>query len=99
MNFIKRLIGLSLIVSGVYLGIYWGVWCLFIGGIVQTVTALRTLSDIALGLGIAKGLLKVMISGFVGWFTFYILTGTGIAILITPLKRSNHAERRSRYFR
>ena len=56
-------------VLGVILGLYLGVWCCFIMGIIDILIGLMNPVNI---LGIAFGILKIMCSGLVGWSTFLI---------------------------
>ena len=74
-----KAVGILLIVGGVFVGLYLGIWVLFIGGIVQTVEAIKATPISALG--IAFGILKIMCSGFVGWLSGILMVGTGMALL------------------
>ena len=47
----KKIIGILIAIAGIALGIYVGVWLMFIGGIVQIVNSINPLN----GLGIALG--------------------------------------------
>ena len=71
------IIGLILILLGITLGIYFGIFVLFIGGVLQFFASLCPLNL----LGIAWGIIKVFLSGLVGWGTFAICTLIG-ALLI-----------------
>ena len=64
----QAIIGLILILLGIVLGIYFGVFVLFIGGILQFFSSLCPLNLV----GIAWGLIKFFLSGLVGWGTFAI---------------------------
>lgn len=71
-------IGCLLMIAGVALGVYVGVWWAFIGGIVQVVEQIRApeLSAITLAIGVAK----IVFSGFLGWVSCVILLFPGYAM-------------------
>jgi len=77
----QAIIGLILILLGIALGIYFGVFVLFIGGILQFFSSLYPLNLV----GIAWGLIKFFLSGLVGWGTFTICMFIG-AFLIDESK-------------
>lgn len=74
----KTFIGFSLIILGILLGLYLGVWVMFIGGIIQVV---QNITPVVNALGIALGLLRFMASSLVGWLSFVILFGIGKTLL------------------
>lgn len=63
---------------GIGLGLYLGLWVMFIGGIVQIVEAVKI--DPVSSWGIAYGLCRVFFAGFVGWVSVAI--GMGLAKVI-----------------
>jgi hypothetical protein len=69
----KAILGLILIVLGIILGFYFGLWVLFIGGILQFIPNLYPLNLTQ----VAWGIIKVFCSGIVGWaiFGFCIFIG------------------------
>jgi hypothetical protein len=63
------------LLSGLGLGIYWGFWCLCVGGIADVLNAIK--STPVDTMGVCIGLIKFFISGYVGWGTFWV--GLGLA--------------------
>lgn len=63
----RKILGALLMVSGIVLGLYFGVWVMFIGGIVDL---LNQINDVASGdinsLEIALGVIKMMFASLVG---------------------------------
>ena len=72
----KYIIGVILILAGAVAGIYLGIWIMFIGGIIQAVEAfkLTPIDSMEAAIGVAK----ILFSGGVGWFSFYLLALPGI---------------------
>ena len=64
--------------ASVVLGLYLGVWVMFIGGIVQIITSV---TPVVVPLGIAVGIVRFLGASFVGWLSFVVLWGLGVAIL------------------
>lgn len=52
----KKVIGILIAIVGISLGIYVGVWLMFVGGIVQIVNSINPLN----GLGIALGIVRIV---------------------------------------
>jgi len=67
----KGIVGLILIGVGVILGIYVGVWVLFIGGILQIAQSVQPVNAV----GIAWGIIRILFS-WIGWLI--VLAGCGI---------------------
>lgn len=57
-----------LIAVAIGLGVYLGLWVMFIGGIVQVVEAIKDTPVSGADVGI--GLIRVFAAGVVGWATF-----------------------------
>ena len=76
---IKLILGLLFILLGVFLGLYLGFWICFIGGIIQTIEALKT--NPIESLNVALGISKILISGFIGWLSFIFCTIIGSTII------------------
>ena len=74
----KTIIGLIICILSVILGFYLGVYVMFIGGIVQLI---QSITPVIIAQGIAFGLVKIMLSGAVGWLSFFGLFGIGQALL------------------
>lgn len=66
----KNLIGTICIVLGILLGLYLGLWVLFIGGIFGIAKAID--SHTVTATLIAINVVKIILAGFVGWLTVYI---------------------------
>ena len=61
----KEIIGFLMVLAGLAIGLYVGVWLCFVGGIVNVIEAIRApeLSAASVAIGIAK----VVFSGVIGW--------------------------------
>ena len=76
-----KLIGILLMVAGVILGIWLGVFVMFIGGIIQILNGLPhqvlggfvPLNAVAIAIGIAR----ILFSGAAGWLVGICMTGLG----------------------
>lgn len=75
----KTITGLLLIIVGVLLGLYVGVWVSFIGGIVDVIHQIRApeLSTMALAWGIAK----IFCAGLFGWLSAFVFIVPGWVML------------------
>jgi hypothetical protein len=62
-------LGLVLVVGGVALGLYVGVWLFLIGGIVQIIEQIKAddLNALAVGIGVAR----VLLAGAAGTLSFW----------------------------
>ncbi len=74
----KTVIGLVLMIVGVVLGIYLGIWVMFIGGIIQIA---KSIQPEVIAMGIAWGIIRIFLASFVGWGCFIALFGLGKAML------------------
>jgi len=72
---VKRVVGTLLILAGATLGLWLGVWVLFIGGIVMVVEAVKATPVDSIRLAI--GILSVISASPVGWLTFVVLSIVG----------------------
>lgn len=61
----RKVFGWILIVGGIALGIYVGVWVMFVGGVVQLIDAVKVTPVDALNT--AFGLVRIILSGITGW--------------------------------
>ena len=77
-SIMNKIIGASMIVAGIILGIYVGVWVCFIGGIVGIIKVIRAPELIAMDVAINVG--KIMLSGLATWVSVLILAVPGFAI-------------------
>ena len=69
----KKIIGILIAIAGIALGIYVGVWLMFIGGIVQIVNSINPLN----GLGIAT-IIFCEVGGLIAWLGIAIGLGIGL---------------------
>lgn len=74
----KTIIGILLIIIGIGLGLYLGLWVMFVGGIVQLI---QNCTPTVNAVGIAVGLLRIVCASAVGWFCVIILGGIGKALI------------------
>lgn len=75
----KSIFGIILIVVGIALGLYVGVWLMFIGGIVQIINAIRAPELIAMT--VAIGVAKIVFAGAVGGLSAVVCILPGYALL------------------
>ena len=79
-----KLIGVLLMVGGIVLGIWLGVFVMFIGGIIQILNGLphQTLGGIVPlnAVAIAIGIAKILFSGAAGWLVGICMTGLGAVL-------------------
>lgn len=75
----NTLLGILFILAGIGLGAYVGIWLMFIGGIVGIIEAVR--STTLVPMDVAVNVAKILFSGVVGQFTFFICTLIGKAFL------------------
>ena len=73
----KELIGVLLIICGIVLGVYLGVFVMFIGGIFQI---LHSISPFIAN-GVGYGILKIIFASFVGSISALVLIIPGKALL------------------
>lgn len=70
----KMILGLVLMVAGIALGLYAGIWWAFIGGIVDVIREIRA-PDLN-AMTVAVGIAKVLFAGLIG--------GIAAAVMILP---------------
>ena len=80
----KVIIGLVLLVLSVIIGLWLGVWVMFIGGIVQIINAVQVHPVHAVD--IAIGLFRIFGAGIVGFFSFMVLFAAGLGFLDSGVK-------------
>ena len=74
----KKIIGILITIIGIVLGIYVGVWLMFIGGITQIVNSINPIN----GSGIAFGIVRIVfceIGGFIAWLGIAIGSVIGLS--------------------
>ncbi|AKO92031.1 hypothetical protein BEH_07910 [Priestia filamentosa] len=88
----KSILGVLLILGGVVLGAYVGVWVCLVGGIVGLVSAVNMLIDKEGldGMLVAFSILKIMFAGFFGYISVVVGFFSGAALLASdsPKKRN-----------
>ena len=70
-----RIAGLVLLLAGIALGLYVGVWLCLIGGIVQIIEAAKATP--VHSLHVALGIVRLIFAGPAGWISFFAVGGTG----------------------
>lgn len=75
----KAIIGIVLIVCGIILGLYMGVWVCFIGGICDVISQIR--AEEMEAMGVAWGIAKVLFSGAVGWISALVMIVPGASFI------------------
>ena len=75
----KQFVGLSFIILGICLMLYFGVWWAFIGGAVAVIEEIR--SPQLNSLNLACGIARVFFAGAIGWVCGIIPMGIGAGIL------------------
>lgn len=73
--------GLALIVLGLVVGLWLGVWVMFIGGIVQIVNTVQVHPVHARG--IAVGLVRILGASIVGFFSFTLLFFSWLGLIFS----------------
>lgn len=77
---LKRCFGGLLILLGIVLGTYVGIYLLLFGGITQLLEAIK--ANPINSMGVAWGIIKILFSGFVGWLIFGILSAISLIFLV-----------------
>lgn len=72
----KKVLGITLIIIGVMLGLYLGLWQMFIGGILNIAKAFD--NGTLTGTLIAWNIIKILLATPIGGTVFYILTAIGV---------------------
>lgn len=75
----KRLLGIFLVISGIVLGFYVGLWLIFVGGIITIVNAIQ-MDPVNSG-EVARGIVRIVFSSLVGGISSYALIIPGFILL------------------
>jgi len=67
----KAIIGILMILSGIVLGFYVGIWLCFVGGIIDVIAAVQAEQLVAMD--VAIGIAKFMFAGLAGWLSALFL--------------------------
>ena len=73
------IMGFACIIAGIATGIYFGLWWAFIGGIIDIINAV-TPTPIST-MGIAFGVLKMVLASAIGWVCVAIFWVVGMSFL------------------
>jgi hypothetical protein len=74
----KFLLGIIMILAGIALGLYVGLWVMFVGGIVQGVNGVT--ADPVVATDIAWGIVRICFAGLIGWVTSLLLVIPGMVL-------------------
>ena len=75
----KQILGIFMCLAGVALGLYVGLWVMFVGGVIDIVTAVR--AEVLPGDVLGWGIAKCISAQFVGGMSATMLILPGIAII------------------
>ena len=73
----KKIIGILIAIVGIALGIYVGVWLMFVGGIVQIVNSINPINGLGIALGIAR-IVYCEVGGLIAWLGIVIGSAIGL---------------------
>jgi hypothetical protein len=78
-----KIIGFLMVVGGVLLGLYVGIWLMFIGGIVGLVNIVQNVQNgVAIeALSVAINIAKIVFAGFVGGLSGYLIVMPGFYMM------------------
>ena len=72
--------GVGLMIAGIVVGLYVGVWLCFIGGIVQIVNEINAGTPVE-AMNIALGIVRILFAGLCGWLAGFVLFIPGMILL------------------
>lgn len=75
----KAIIGLLMILGGLALGAYVGLWLMFVGGIIQVIEAVQVTPVNASG--IAWGIVRIVFASAAGWLSAWLLILPGLRLI------------------
>ena len=75
----QKMFGLILVIASLFVGVYFGFFWAFIGGIVQIIKEV-TSGDFGI-MGIGFGVLKVMFATVIGYISFFVTLLMGVAMM------------------
>ncbi len=76
----KEIVGLIMIIAGIALGLYVGLWLCFVGGIVQIINAIKS-PEAVMAMNIVVGILRIVIASVAGWASATFLIAPGYVLL------------------
>ena len=74
---LKTLLGIIIILAGIFLGLWLGLYICLWGGVLSIISAVKA----GTFLTFLWGVVKIMFAGIVGWGSFLIVSGIGVTIL------------------
>ena len=75
----RQIVGILIILGGIVLGLYVGLWVCFIGGIVQLINEIKS-PEAVVAINIAWGIAKIVFAGLFGWLAGLLLIIPGLAM-------------------
>ena len=75
----KQLIGLLLVIVGVALGLYVGIYLCFFRGIVTVIEQIR--ADVMVTSILAWGIVRIFLAGFFGWLSAFVMVIPGMVLM------------------
>lgn len=62
----QKVIGIIIAILGIALGIYVGIWLMFVGGISQIINSINPVNGVGIAMGIAR-IVFCEVGGFIVW--------------------------------
>ena len=81
----KFIVGILMILAGIALGLYVGLYLCFVGGIVSIIEGAK--ADPVSAAGIAWGIVKMFFAAGLGWFSFFALAVPGFFMVAAGVDR------------
>lgn len=75
----KKLLGALLVIGGIGLGLYVGVWVFFVGGILDIIREIR--AEQLHELSVAWGIVKIVLAGLVGTLSTFVCIIPGLLLV------------------
>jgi hypothetical protein len=79
MKTLMQWLGWLLVIAGVCLGAYTGIWWALVGGVVDLIEVIKAPVTTASAVGV--GMLKIVASGLIGWATVMVAVIPGSYLL------------------
>lgn len=79
----SKVIGVLMMIAGIALGSYIGIWLCFVGGILDIVQVINLVinKEALEGMLLAFGILKIVLASLCGWLSAFILLVPGFALI------------------
>lgn len=75
----KTVLGILVILAGIVLGFYVGIWVLFIPGVVEVIDGIK--ASPTDGAMIAWGLVKAFLASTIGTIAFFVVSSLGVGLI------------------